>query len=162
MLVERQLRTPDRGNGTSRGLLGKLRKLAAGYAQQARCEIAIWQKRRRIEEELASLDDRALADLGLMRCQAAALAAAFPATSQQLGQVLARLRLSTEDGSLDCLTYNDLYRTCAMCVKRSRCRNWLASAKGSEGFPSFCPNGCMFRRLLEIRSLERRQGLASS
>lgn len=151
MRAERSGRKPDSGARAGGGLGGRLRELAVGYARQAQRKIAIWQKRRRIEEELASLDDRALADLGLMRCQAALVAAAFPAAAQQLGQVLTRLRLNAKDGTLDRLTYNDLYRTCAMCTKRRRCRNWLASAKGSEGYPSFCPNAWMFRRLLEVR-----------
>ena len=151
MHAERHVGKPGSRERAGGGLVERLRRLAAGCAREVRRQIAIWQKRRRIEEELKSLDDRALADLGLMRCQAALLASAFPAASQQLGQVLTRLRLNTKDGSLDRLTYNDLYRTCAMCVKRHRCRNWLASAKGSEGCPSFCPNSWMFLRLLEAR-----------
>lgn len=151
MRGERYSGEPGSKVRAGRGLVGAVRAIAAGYAREARRKIAIWQKRRRIEEELRSLDDRALADLGLMRCQAALVASAFPAASVQLGQVLRRLRLSAKDGSLDRLTYNDLYRTCVMCAKRHRCRNWLASAKGSDGYPSFCPNGWMFLRLLEDR-----------
>lgn len=156
MPAERYSGEPGSKERAGRGLASALRGIAAGCAREARRKIAIWQKRRRIEEELASLDDRALADLGLMRCQAAMVARAFPAASVQLGQVLRRLRLSAKDGSLDRLTYNDLYRTCVMCAKRHRCRNWLASAKGSDGYPSFCPNAWMFARLLESRRLASR------
>lgn len=161
MRAQLHAREPGLGERANGGLAGRLRERAVGFMRRAQRNIAIWQKRRRIEEELASLDDRALADLGLMRCQAALIAAAFPAAMRQLGQVLTRLRLNAKDGSLDRLTYNDLYRTCTMCTKRRRCRNWLASAKGSEGYPSFCPNGWMFRRLFEVRSVEVRQGRVS-
>ena len=155
MQAGRHAGKPGSREWTGGGLVERLRRLAAVAARDVRRKIAIWQKRRRIEEELGNLDDRALADLGLIRCQAALLAGAFPAASHQLGQVLARLRLSVKDGSLDRLTYHDLYRTCTMCVKRHRCVNWLASAKGAEGYPSFCPNGWKFLRLLEARRRAR-------
>ena len=133
------------------GLAGRLHGVAARCARKAMDQIAIWHDRRMLEEELGGLDDRTLAEIGLIRSQIPLLAKAYPASVQQLTQVLIRLGLDTKEVPLDPATRGDLYRNCTMCAKRRRCRRWLGSAKGSEGYPAFCPNAWMFSRLLEAR-----------
>jgi uncharacterized protein YjiS (DUF1127 family) len=133
------------------GLAGRLQGVAARCARKAMDHIAIWHDRRMLEEELGGMDDRTLAEIGLMRSQIPLLAKAYPASVQQLTQVLIRLGLDTKEVPLDPATRGDLYRNCTMCSKRRRCRRWLGSAKGSEGYPAFCPNAWMFSRLLEAR-----------
>ncbi len=132
-------------------LAARFRTFAARCARKALNQVAIWHDRRIMAEELEALDDRTLAELGLARSQIQLVVGAYPAATEQFTQMLARIGLDTKEAPLDPSTRGDLYRLCTMCTKRRRCRRWLASAAGAEGYPAFCPNAWMFGRLLEAR-----------
>ena len=132
-------------------LAARFREFAARCAQKALTQIAIWHDRRMMAEELGTLDDRTLAELGFTRNQIPLLVRAYPAATEQFTHMLARIDLDTKEAPLDPATRGDLYRVCTMCSKRRRCRRWLASTKDADGYPAFCPNAWMFSRLLEAR-----------
>jgi uncharacterized protein YjiS (DUF1127 family) len=132
------------------GFAGKLAGMVSRYMHRVAHAVTVWQERAELERELMSLDDAALADLGLVRGQIRHLVAAHPSAATQLDQMLTRIGLS-EEAAADHQLHDDLYRTCIMCTERTRCRNWLASAKGRESYRAFCPNRWVFDRMLAAR-----------
>jgi len=131
------------------------RDVATRAAHKVLRMIAIWHDRRMMADELNSLDDRTLAELGLARDQIPLLVRAYPAATERFAQMLARVGLDTKAAPLDPATRGDLYRVCTMCTKRGRCRRWLASTKAADGYPAFCPNARMFGLLLEAQRQAR-------
>jgi len=118
-------------------------------AQQARESVSAWQERRALAAELARLDERELADVGLVRGQIPQFVKAYPTAERLLAEMIARLGLEYDERLKSHLMHDDVYRTCVMCRERGRCRRWLEDATTGAAVPSFCPNAWTFRQLLQ-------------
>jgi uncharacterized protein YjiS (DUF1127 family) len=116
---------------------------------------AIEAQRRRcaLERELDSLDDRAIADIGITREQIPAIAAAWPDAPQLLRQMMERLGVAPEPLLGDPSLRRELAWNCVACPNRSQCRRWLKSAKPADGYRSFCSNAAGLDRLTAAQAV---------
>ncbi len=121
------------------------------FAGRVRGFIAAWQERRTLARELASLDDRELSDIGLMRWQVPLFVKAYPTADRLLGEMLARLGLEADEALNSRLLHDDVYRSCALCREHGRCRRWLSTVGAVAAPPAFCPNAWTFRQMLQAK-----------
>ncbi len=139
------------GAARPRTLAARLGGFVAHYARGALGCVAAWRERRTLARELASLDDRELSDVGLMRYQIPLFVKAHPSAERLLAEMLARLGLAVDEQLGNRLMHGDVYRNCALCREHGRCRRWLKAAGAVAAAPAFCPNAWTFRQLLEAR-----------
>ncbi len=123
------------------------------WALAARQRMHTWRERWVEAQELETLDDLVFAELGLTRWQARQLVKAHPRATEQLGKMLRHLDLDSDASVDESLLHNDLYRNCALCMHHRACRRWFDLAKKGDPYPTFCPNGWYFGRLLRRRRL---------
>lgn len=123
----------------------------AHCALQARGRVAAWQERRALAQELERLDDRELADVGLMRWQIPVFVKKHPTADRLLSEMLARLGLEADENLRSRLMHDDVYRNCVMCREHGRCRRWLDEAGAVADAPAFCPNAWTFRQILQAK-----------
>jgi uncharacterized protein YjiS (DUF1127 family) len=105
-----------------------------------------------VENELARMDDREIADLGVTRNELHALtrpgnrsAKLLKGMTERLGVTAAMLEHAPE-------LRRDIQRVCTTCDAQGRCRRWLRHPSSAEAYRKFCPNAGAFA-LLKGRQL---------
>jgi uncharacterized protein YjiS (DUF1127 family) len=115
---------------------------------------ALEGERRRcaLETQLEALDDRAMADIGIVRGQVPAIASAGPDAPQLLRRMMERVGASPEALCRDAGLRREMQWTCIACASRSQCRRWLRSARPADAYRSFCPNAEGLDRILAAQA----------
>jgi uncharacterized protein YjiS (DUF1127 family) len=110
---------------------------------------AIETQRRRgaLERQLDTLDDRAIADIGIVRAQIPAIAAAWPDAPQLLRRMMERLGVAPESLVDDPDLRREIEWNCVACPNRGQCRRWLKSMEPADAYRTFCPNAPGLDRL---------------
>lgn len=108
-------------------------------------------------EELARMSDADLADLGVTRDQALALATMPADVPERLRAMAAIFGLSEADLHRDHATWLEVTETCASCGARPACKRKLEREAVFEGsvLPdevAFCPNARTYKALAETRA----------
>lgn len=127
---------------------------AVEFARRLGRGVATWGERRQLAYELESLDDSALADLGIGRSQIPSFVKGYAGADELLAKMLAHLGLEDASVKFDRLLSRNLYSNCTLCNEQKRCRHWLDSEKEGKAAPAFCPNVWYFQKILS-RERER-------
>lgn len=115
---------------------------------------ALEGERRRcaLETQLGALDDRAMADIGIVRGQIPAIASAGPDTPQLLRRMIASIGAAPEALRRDAGLRREMEWNCVACANRSCCRRWLKSPRPADAYRSFCPNAEGLDRILAAQA----------
>lgn len=110
---------------------------------------AIETQRRRctLEQQLNALDDRCIADIGIMRDQIPAIASAYPDAPHMLRRMMDRLGVAPEPLRRDAALRREMEWNCVACASRSQCRRWLKWPAPADAYRAFCPNADGLDRL---------------
>jgi uncharacterized protein YjiS (DUF1127 family) len=113
------------------------------------------RRRRALETQFEALDDRAMADIGIVRGQVPAIASAGADAPQLLRCMAERLGVGAEGLVSDARLRREMEWNCVACANRSQCRRWLRSAKPADGWRMFCANAEALDRLSAARAGKR-------
>lgn len=110
------------------------------------------RRRRALETQLEVLDDRGMADIGIVRGQIPAIASAGPDAPQLLRRMIACIGAAPEVLSRDAGLRREMEWNCVACANRSYCRRWLKSPRPADAYRSFCPNAEGLDRILAAQA----------
>jgi len=119
--------------------LGQLIGVAYEAVRRAGAAIGTWRAQRALELELQKLRDQDLSDIGVGRCQIAAIARARQAP-QLLRRMLAKLGINDEILARHPDMRDRLLQACLRCETRAECKRWLDRGQPDESYRVFCPN----------------------
>lgn len=102
-------------------------------------------KQRRTLDEVAALDERDLADIGLPRETLADLVTTDPAVYDRMDRMAALHGLTHGDLQDDRAGFAALARICEDCAAKGRCQDTLARAGTGVADVGFCPNHEAYR-----------------
>jgi hypothetical protein len=136
------------------GLLQRGMRRAAGW-------IGVRLKRHLMAEELWSLDDRSLADIGLRRDEIPRLVRSYPESTERLRRAMRRIGIDPQALETRPALRRAIERSCATCYYRRECRRWLEHKGTWDSYRKFCPNAENFDALPLRRAVRASASRAS-
>lgn len=127
---------------------GALARLASGWAGL----LGAVRQRWTLADEVARLDDREVADLGLSRTELRSVAQAGSRPRRLMTAMMARVGVRPSDLRRVPGLMREVELNCASCADKRRCRRWLRSAEPAATYRDFCPNADSFDRALAKRA----------
>jgi uncharacterized protein YjiS (DUF1127 family) len=100
-------------------------------------------------KEISLMDARELADLGLRRSDASAVASGAGDVRDRIAGMTARLGLDYGTVMESHWRAVDIARNCAQCGERRACRRYLAGHGPRADYQDFCPNARTFAGLVD-------------
>jgi uncharacterized protein YjiS (DUF1127 family) len=104
------------------------------------------------ENELARMNDREIADLGLTRNELHALTRPGNCSARLLKGMTERLGVTAAMLAREPELRRDIQRACTTCDAQGKCRRWLRRPGSADAYRRFCPNAGTFA-LLKSRQL---------
>jgi uncharacterized protein YjiS (DUF1127 family) len=93
-----------------------------------------------LEGELARMDDREIADLGVTRNELQALTRPGNRSARLLKGMTERLGVTAAMLAREPELRRDIQRTCTTCDTQRKCRRWLRNPASADAYRRCCPN----------------------